>query len=72
MLLHENLRNGFMKLNLFTIVPQLDKCLKYMAFQRRGGGGEGGYFVLSTVICVPRIDLKFSHLASCDTIQISH
>ena len=47
----------------YTIVPQLDKCLKFMAF--RGGG-----VILCRVqsFLSPRIDLNFRHLSSCDTI----
>ena len=43
----------------FTVVPQLDKYLKFMAFPL-----GRGYFVSSRVMLCPRIDLNFRHLSS--------
>ena len=43
------------------MVPQLDKCLKFVAFQ-----GVIVYRVQSFLS--PRIDLNFRHLSSCDTV----
>ena len=47
-----------------SIVPKLDKCLKFMTF--RGGGGkfctEYSNFHLQT-------DMNFRHFSSCDTIH---
>ena len=46
-------------------MSQLDKCLKFMAFQ-----GVILYSVQSFLS--PRIDLNFRHLFSCDTIIKSY
>ena len=45
----------------YTIVPQLDKCLKFMAFR-------GVILCRVQSFLSPRIDLNFRHLSSCDTI----
>ena len=45
-----------------SIVPQLDKCLKFMAFR------EVILHRVQSILSPPRIDLNFRHLSSCDTI----
>ena len=51
-----------------TIVPQLDKCLKFTAFR-----GVILYRVQSFLSLHPhpRTDVYFGHLPSCDTIEMS-
>ena len=50
---------------MVPIVPQLDKSLKFMAFQ-----GVILYRVQSFLS--PQMDLKFRHLSSCDTIDLEY
>ena len=57
---------GISTISLYTIVPQLDKCLKFMAF--RGGGGGGVILYRVGSFSSPRIDLNFRHLSSCYTM----
>ena len=45
-----------------TIVPQLDKCLKFMAFR-------GVILYRVQLFLCPQKDLNFGHLSSCDTIK---
>ena len=53
--------------SIFIIMPQLDKCLKFMAVR-----GVGGLFCVEySHFLSLRIDLNFRHLSSCDTIDFN-